>query len=367
MLKATVNRKELIKAITRVKPVINQNSTLPAIRNIILETTVNNLIISGTNFDNSIITKVDCFSGNEAGSCLVDHKSLLEIVKSLSCDTIDLHTTGYSLGESLIISGISLPLQEIDAFPQIRRENILYTMYNINQDIKNKSLMACKFVSKELSRPALKGIYFEVLESETIITATNGHILTTNNILENNNFTHNFIVQPLPLLQAMKVKKEQINIDICETQAIFNVGNNYTIISKLIDGPYPDYKCVIPSEFDSIINVDKLSLITANKSLSACVNKVTNQVIFDFYKDTLILSAFDPDTAKSGKQEIESNTTTGENIKTSYNCKFLDLILNYINSDTVKMKITSIVGASIVHEKDNSDSLFLIMPLRIND
>ena len=364
MSNLTVNRKEIIKSITNHKPVVKNNNKLPILSNILISINNDKIQFTGTNLDFHIITSVQAIENNNIkGNFLINCKDVLDILKSLSTDIIEIETTE----NSFIIENISLPLQDIEQFPYITQEEIIYTMSDISQEIKDKSLIACKFVATDNTRITLTGVYFEVSEIETIITGTNGHILTTNNIVENNCFSHNFILQTLPILQTMKTKKEKININICESQAIIEIGNNYKIISKLIYGPYPDYKQVIPTDYKIKVEIDKNILSIANKSLLPCAYEMTNQITFDYYQNKLYLSAFDPYTNKSGKQEIDSKITTGGNIKTSYNGKFIDLILSHIKSDLINIELTSETSASVICEKDSKDSLFLIMPLRLND
>ena len=376
-MKVTIGKKELIAALKKVKPVILRKSILPILQNILLQADSDKLTITGTDLDNTIQVKIDA-GIDTAGQCTVNNKRFVDTINFIAGAFITLEFTGDDLsikaGPVENQSGFSIKADPADDFPTISfpecPDDPAVTML-LSDKMVNKARTACNFVSDEMQRPPLKGVFFEFTSTTTIITATDGHYLSTCTMpIYGTGAGHNSIVPIFPLIQIDKAKKEKWFMYIHDKKVIFSAGDHFKIMSKTIDGPYPNYKQVIPKDCANEMTVDRETLLVANNMLLAYSDKETHLIRYDF-NDALDLSAGDVDTGAQGKQKINSGAYKyhGQNQAIGYNGQLVKTILESMQDKNVIWRTDSPKSAAMIYPGDISENnkKFLLMPLRLND
>jgi DNA polymerase-3 subunit beta len=150
-----------------------------------------------------------------------------------------------------------------------------------------------------------------------------------------------------------------------ENNIIFNLGD-VVLTSRLIEGPYPNFEQVIPSNNDKTLTVSKEDLNGAVRRVSILSNALTHQVRFSVDGSTLTLSTSNVDVGGEGQEQMECDYT-GDAIEIGYNATYLTEILNRIEGDEVIFELSTPVAAGVIYSpKVNKDEyLCLIMPLRL--
>ena len=377
-MKLSINRKELVKALQQVKPFISTKAPLrdiPAFQQVLLKTNVDQLTITGTNLDNSIKVMVPCVTPSDCAidTVCVQHKEFLASIKALTGDTVELYVTGepqnvmsIMTGSGGSLSGLSIPTFDIEEYPQVKfpSTSALYTA--VTPNLMSALSRAVKFTAKERIRITLTGVYLELGAESATVTATDGHRLSTVKVPMFESASSSYILQTFPIIQAAK-RKVSWNI-LTEPELISFSAPGIEIASKTIDGPYPDYKQVIPdnSELDKTCIVERATLLTANNAILPCANKITNQGIYDFSPSGLHMSANNLDNGMKAEQSI-GGTYTGDKLRIGLNINYLNDILNSIDSELITWALTSPTSASLIWPTENADELYLIMPLRLHE
>ena len=157
----------------------------------------------------------------------------------------------------------------------------------------------------------------------------------------------------------------EVGIIFGENNIIFNL-NDIILTSRLIEGPYPNFEQVIPSEHDKKLAVSKEDLSRAVRRVSILSNSLTHQVKFSVNGSVLTLSTTNADVGGEGKESLDCDYT-GDAIELGYNANYINDILGKMDSEEVIFELSSSVAAGIVYSPDVSkeDFLCLIMPLRL--
>jgi DNA polymerase-3 subunit beta len=159
-----------------------------------------------------------------------------------------------------------------------------------------------------------------------------------------------------------------MEITIGENHLVFSLDRT-TLYSRVLEGPYPNYQQVIPTENDKEIMVDRETLHSAVRRVSTLSNSLTHQVRFDLSSGLMALSASDRDIGGEASDKIEAKYT-GENLQIGYNAHYILEILKHIDSPEVTFELSTSVRAGLMKpssQQEGEDYLCLIMPLRLTD
>ena len=155
------------------------------------------------------------------------------------------------------------------------------------------------------------------------------------------------------------------------------VGDNHiqvtseetTITTRIIKDPYPDYEGVIPKENNKRIKIDKESLLGSIRRVAIFSNKATHQVALSLNKDSCVISTEDPE--KSSKaQETDKAEYDGDPITIGYNAEYLKDVVTHTQGKVVVVDLSTPVGAALfspVELEEHTESIMLLMPIRLND
>ena len=360
IMKATVNRKELIKALITVKPLTTRIKYLPALKNVRLTTAGDHLAAVTTNLDMSIEYLVDV-TDTASGACLVNCADLLNIVRSFKTPTVDI--TSDDTSEQLTIQAlgtvINLKADMVEGYPQvIFSKGGIQTTGTMCQESMAIAATATKFIARELSHSALTGVYLR----DGKITATNGHQLCTYDVSD----TDIMAIVPLaPLTTAAKLKRDwtvEVYGDLITLHC-----NGIGISSKLINGPYPAYERVLPLDNKYTATIDRLSTLASLESLLVSTNPITLMVKIHF-GPTIWAKSSNADTGASAGLDL-SGSYQGPPFTAAYNIKLLANILKNIDTEKVILKVqdktTALMAYPTTDGTEPAASKFLLMPLRL--
>jgi DNA polymerase III subunit beta len=367
-----IDRELLLGVLQRVSSIVPQKPTLPVLSNFLLRASGGKLSVSGTDMDISMTSGVECRVERE-GSITVNAKRFLSIIRELPPGEIMIAVDGnkvtvhYASGQSSLL-GISS-----GEYPALRD-----TLEGVQVTISGSDLgmMVDKTgfsVSTDRTRLALTGIYWKVSEEEMVMVSTDGHRLSlfSRQGAGNAGGSAEAIVPPKSLLQAAQIVgsgEELKQVVVGDGAILFDFGTT-TVFSKLIEGPYPNFRQVIPASNSKRVFVANDQLSAAVKRVSVLSNAVTHQVKLEIDAAKMELSTRNDDIGGESRDGIEVRYD-GEPIVAAYNANFLSDILRRIDSDEVMLELETPKTACIIRPvgEPGADSyLYLIMPLRLSE
>jgi DNA polymerase-3 subunit beta len=372
----TIRNKIFFDVIQKAYPIIPLRSSYSILLNFRLQFKTGLLIISSTDLDHSIRIKTP-IDGEGEFDITVNARKLFEIVKELhDCElTIEYYDNVLKIESdgsfSCKITGADS--RDFPGFPEFDSSYEFDISVNKLLNMITKSSFA---VSKDDVRPCLRGVLWEIESKKTGMVATDGHRLGYSYYQYEYDIDKkiSLIISPKSLLHLFRIlenREEVLSIAISPKQDYLLFSNSsLELCSKLIEGPYLDYKNVIPRNNTKEAIIDKGTLIEAVKRVSVLSNQKTHLVKFVFRNNELEIEVLNRDIGGEAHQVIPV-IYEGEEHVIGFNAVYFSEILNIIKTPSIRIEMNTQISACLlfpVFEKDEdqkSDDLFLIMPLRI--
>jgi len=370
-MKFNLPKSRLNNYLQSVLQVVPTKSTLPILTNILIEALENKIKISATDLDISITTTMES-KVTKKGSASLPGKILFEIIKELPEADISFEATAQRVEIKIPNGSYKIASVSPDEFPKLPVVNTKKEIRINGSDLVKmirKTTFAC---SDDDTRPALTGILWQTKGDKMLMVATDGHRLAKMSV-ENKKLKglHDDVIIPPKVLNLIprfiSSENTEVGIIFGENNIIFNLGD-VILTSRLIDGPYPNFEQVIPTDNDKKMVVSREELLRAVKRISILSNAMTHQVKFNLGKKKLLLSTTNRDVGGEGK-EVLACDYVGDEIELGYNANYINEILNKIDSEEVIFELSSSIAAGIIYGSDipKQDFLCLVMPLRLQE
>jgi DNA polymerase-3 subunit beta len=232
----------------------------------------------------------------------------------------------------------------------------------------NNTLFA---VSSEELRPALMGVFMQIMADEFRMVATDGHRLSK--IVDKS-----FRYDDSPLRMIIPPKAVQIalkNMDgEGETKLVFDdtglgfIFDKTTLYTRLVEGEYPDYERVIPRDNDKDLIVDRNLLMASVKRVSLFSSALTHQIRFSLSPGKLAVCSEDVDIGGEAREELDVEYNA-DPMEIGYNAQYLSDILKHVDADQVVFHLNNPVRAALItpiEQKEDESFIMLIMPIKLN-
>ncbi|MBT4482515.1 MAG: DNA polymerase III subunit beta [Candidatus Latescibacteria bacterium] len=373
-MKVVIEKNKLFEGLQRVFSVVPQKPTLPVLANFLINLSSGRMIISGTDMDMSITTSLDCMV-EEEGSVTINAKRFLNIIRELPEGEITLNienekvTVEFKQGNSKIMGMLSTDFPPVK--DSIDGVSVVLTGENLFEMVDKTSFS----VATERTRVSLTGVYWRISSDNMIMVATDGHRLS---LLERKvnvaaDSVSEAIVPPKALNQASRIfsSEEKMKLEkvvIGRGMILFDFGTT-TVFSKLIEGPYPDFRQVIPDQSSK-------KVIISNEELSAAIRRAlvlsdirTHQVHFSLSQDKLEINTRNADIGGEAQESL-SVQYSGDPLTVSLNASFLLEILRKVETKEILIELETPASACIIKpvvKEEKGEHLYLIMPLRLNE
>ena len=228
----------------------------------------------------------------------------------------------------------------------------------------NKTIYA---VSKDSSRFALNGVCFSFNGNKLELVATDGHRLALFNIQINGKLEGKYIVPIKALNELKKLVSDIEDVEIAVSEStIFFKGYNYTMSARLLEGVFPDYKQVIPNNFNIEITLPKAELINSIKRITIAEEDENKPIRMLLTKNKLIIStASRISTDAYAEDEIDTNYD-GQEFEIGFNGKYILEAVDKIDSDNVIIKfINKDLQVVVIPENQEENYLAVVMPMTL--
>ena len=370
------NSSDLLKALNHIHGIVEVRHTLPILSNIVLSAENNELSLSSTNLDIFCSDKIDAEIVN-SGEISVPAITFFEIVKRLPSGSDVILSMGDEDTELILKCGRSkfnLSTLRTEDFP-ILSDKDLSTNFVISADELSRMIDKTKVaVSNEETRYYLNGIFFHKAESNSIkflrAVATDGHRLAQYDIPlpQGAQEITGIIIPKKTVFELRKVLDDadgDVSVSLNENKIKFSF-NNLKIISKVIDGTFPDYTKVIPQNNDKKFKTNNSELKNAIDRVSAvAINEETKSkaIKLTIENNKLNLSV-ESQSKGSAKEEIDISYSN-EKVDIGFNSRYLLDICNEVDGDEIDVNLLDSISPAIILDKTDENLFFVLMPMRI--
>ena len=369
-MKFNVNQQDLQIALNYCQGVIEKRSTLPILSNVLLDASNSKLKITATDLDLIFINEIPNVEIIEEGKTTTSSSIMYDIVRK------------FSSGKKINFSSIDENKLHLESEKSIFNLNCLsaaefpLTNENFNQNeffIKSKQLLKllnkCKFsVSNDETRHYLSGIFFHQtqIEDKTFLTAaaTDSHRMSVSKVRLNEKIDFEQIILPkktiFQLCSLLEDYEGEVKISNIKSKIKFEL-NNSILISKLIDGKFPNYLQVIPKENQKKLEVDlKLFLDSVDRVASVSLDK-KDGVKFNLTKDVLNLSV---NNTNSGDGKESLNVIFDHDLDISFNSRYLIDVASQLDGEKIEIYFKDTGSPALIKDTGDFDSIFVVMPMK---
>lgn len=366
-MKLLCTQENLKNGISIVEKIINKNINLPILDNILLETDEGKLKISSTNLEIGI----NCWIRSkieEKGSITIPARIISNFVGSLSSGaTIKIEEKNGILhieADNYKANIKGMDAKEYPLIPQVENKNVIEINGKILKDSLVKVVSASSINS---SRPELSGVFMQASAKENYIkfAATDSFRLGEVSLEPKTAIKEDFslIIPAKTVHEIIRIIgdfEDNVKIFNTESQILFDLGN-INLVSRLINGSYPNYSQIIPNEYISELLVEKEVLVKAVKIASFFTGS-NNDVKMEILKDKIKVSACSSELGDNVTELAVENT--GKEVEIIFNYKyFLDGVQN-TDSDKIRMLVSGKYTPTVIKNDKKESYLYLVMPIR---
>ena len=369
-MKFNVNQQDLQKSLNYCQGVIEKRSTLPILSNVLIDASNSMLKITATDLDLIFIHEIKNVEILEEGKTTTSSSIMYDIVRK------------FSSGKKINFSSISENKIHLESEKSLFNLNCInpsefpLTDENFNKNefiIESKKLLKllnkCKFsVSNDETRHYLSGIFFHQtqIEDKTFLTAaaTDSHRMSISKVRLNEKKDFEPIILPKKTIFQLCSLLEDFegNVKICNIKSKIKFEfDNSILISKLIDGKFPNYVQVIPKENQKKLEVDlKLFLDSVDRVASVSLDK-KDGVKFSLSKDILNLSV---NNTNSGDGKESLSVKFDHDLDISFNSRYLIDVASQLDGDKIEIYFKDSGAPALIKDPEDFDSIFVVMPMK---
>lgn len=369
-----VSSSALLKELQSLQGVLASTNTLPILDNFLFEIDNKQLTLTASDLETSIMATM-AVESKEKGSVAIPARLLLDTMKAFPEQPLTFSVDEKHFGVEISsdqgnykMTGFSG--KDFPKSPVLEKPTSLAIPAGTLGTAINKTLFA---TGNDDLRPVMSGIFFELEEESVRFVATDAHKLVRYTRTDvGAPRTSSFIVpkKPLTLLKnALAGSDDEVTIEFNEANAAFSF-DNLKVICRLIDGKYPNYEAVIPTQNPNKLTIDRQNFLNSMRRVALFSNKTTHQVRLAIAGSQITLSAEDLDFANEAKEQLTCSYD-GEDMVIGFNSRFLAEMLNNLDSEHVVLEMSAPNRAGILLPSEagehGEDVLMLVMPVMLNN
>lgn len=366
----TITKEQLINGLQAVQNVVSNRTTLPILSNVLLRADGTRLELTATDLDVTVCSSVEA-QVKQAGATTVPVKRLFGIVRELGNPEIELevddkHICSVRSGPSFYkINGLAA--EEFPPLPKFKEDKkVMLTQETVRNMLKKTSFA----VSTDETRYVLNGIFFSLKDHKLTMVATDGRrlALVDEEVDVDEKSYGEFIVPAKAVNELNRLMQDKGNVEIkyAENQAAFALqdekGVSVLVITKLIEGNYPNYRQVIPGEAQERIALAREEFLHALRRAEIMTSEKANSVKMAFGKNQLAITANSPDVGEA--RETIAINYKGKEMAIAFNPRYLIDPLNALPNEEVFFELIDELSPGVL--KINGPFLYVVMPMRLS-
>jgi len=362
-----VARDALLRPLQAVSGIVERRHTLPILANVLLEQKDGRLHVTATDLEMQI-TAVSELPGKDGQSTTVGARKLQDLLRALPDDAaLNVDVAGSKMTVRAGRSRFNLQTLPAGDYPRISLgAEQLQTLSLPQKDLRGLLRLAEFAMAQQDIRYYLNGMLLVIDGSSLQAVATDGHRLSWASLAVAGNFSRQEVILPrktvLELAKLLEDVEEPVTIDILANQARFRFGN-VELVSKVVDGKFPDYNRVIPTGHTKQIELERSGLLAALQRAAILSNEKFRGVRLVLADDTLRIICTNSEQEEA-EEEIEV-PYKGDGLDIGFNITYLLDALANLSSDSVRFQFGDANSSALVTMPDREDYKYVVMPMRI--
>jgi len=366
----SIAKDQLLAGLQSVQNVVGTRTTLPILSNVLLRADGNRMELTATDLDVTITCSVEA-TVTKGGATTLPVKKLLGIARELASSEIDMevddkHQCSLRSGASFFkLRGLAA--EEFPPAPKFKEDRRVAIPQEKVKGMLKKTAFA---ISTDESRYVLNGIFFSLKEHKLTMVATDGRRLAL--VDEDVDIAAvsqgEFIVPAKAVNELTRLlqDKGEVEIKFSENQCAFTLkddkGGSVYVVTKLIEGSYPNYRQVIPGEAKERVALAREELLHALRRAEIMTSEKQNSVKMSFTKNNLAITANSPDVGEA--RESLAINYKGKDTAIAFNPGYLIEPLNALTVDEVYFELIDELSPGVL--KINGPFLYVVMPMRLS-
>ncbi|NHC06721.1 DNA polymerase III beta subunit [Azonexus fungiphilus] len=361
-------RDTLLAPLQSVSGIVERRHTLPILSNVLLEKKGDQLTLLATDIEIQITTSTTCTGGEGDGAVTVGARKLQEILRSLPDSTeITLSLEDKRLQVKGGKSRFNLQTLPADDFPRMTLSEGDTKQFSISQKAFRQLIAKTQYsMAAQDVRYYLNGLLLLVDGKELRAVATDGHRLAYASVELDTELPRQEMILPrktvLELNRLLVDSDDALNITLAPNQVRFAFGS-VVLVSKLIDGKFPDYERVIPPTLKNHMTVGRQTLMQAMQRAAILTNEKFRGVRVVLGEMSLKLIAANAEQEEA-QEEIEVQYT-GDAIDVGFNVGYLLDVLNNVHADEIQWSFNDANSSALITVPGNDRFKYVVMPMRI--
>ncbi len=363
-MKFKVEREDLLNAIQSVQNVISTKATLPILSHILIELQQNNLRLTATDLDIGVscVIPVDM---QEVGAITIPAKRFSDIIKELPSDSVSVTTKKNNSvtieTESCQFKIMGLAREEFPKLPEFKDKEAIKIQQEMLKEMLNLTSFA---VSSDETRYILNGILFKIHKNNLTLVATDGKRLAIIERKLGQDIDKDFyIIVPVKTIHELvrNLKDEgDISLILGNNQVLFDLGN-IVIISRLIEGEFPDYQQVIPTGAVNTMKIDRIQFLLSVRRAALLSTPDYQAVKLELFKNKLVVSKSTPDIGES-REEVAVEYQ-GKELMIGFNPNYLIDVLKNLTVGQVGLELSDSEKPGVIRI---DGYVYIVLPMRLN-
>lgn len=362
-MKLQATQENLAKALNTVARVANGRNTLPILSNVMLKTVGNRLSIAATNLDIAIT----CYIGSKVtdeGAITLPARLMQDFVSSLPSGVITLSLEDHKLHITTdkyqsVINGISA--DEFPVMPAITGGKKWFVAAKVLKAGLQQVVVAA---SNDEARPVLTGVYIHSHESKLYAVATDSYRLAEK-ILSKSSEQVDLLVPASAMNDLLRITADydgDIKITHDDQQVLFRVGDD-ELVTRLIEGKYPDYRKLIPQKFTTTVSLKRSDFVNITKVSSLFARESAGSITINVDEAKSLVS-IQSVASQLGENTASANAKVTGSGDITLNSRYLIDALNVLNDDEVTFGFNGKLEPCILRGNSTTDYTHVIMPLK---
>ena len=366
-MKFSCLRTDLSNAVSNVSRAVSTKSSIPALEGILIKAYGEKINVSGYDLEIGITTDIEA-TIKQQGEIVVGAKLFSEIVRKLPEEIVCIETdermvtyitSGQSSFQIIGISSVEYP-----DLPVFESTDVINIEAKILKDMIRQTVYA---VSDNKAKPIYTGSLFELSENSMKIIAIDGYRMAIREEAVVSESNTSFVVPGKTQNEVLKLitdDEDNVEIIVGQRHIMFKI-RNYSIISRLIEGTFLDYKSTIPADAKTEIVINPRVLVNAVERVSILNSeKITSPVRCTFANDEIKLLCA---TSVGRANDSVNVTVMGEDVEIGFNNKYLLDALKNCDTDEVKIRLNGSVSPMIIKPVKSDSFIYLVVPMRLSN
>ena len=360
-------RDTLLRPLQIVSGIVERRHTLPILANILIRKEGEKVSFLSTDIEVQITTHANVGSGDETAATTVAARKLLDILRALPEGDVSLSLANKRMTVQCGKSRFGLQTLAAEEFPTVAQAEHFNAKVTLPQKtLKHLFNMVHFAMAQQDIRYYLNGMLLVVDGKNVIAVATDGHRLAFCQVETDQDFQRHEVIIPrktiLELQRLLEDSDEPVDVEIASNQVKLTFAD-IELISKLVEGKFPDYTRVVPKGYKNNFTMDRATLLHALQRAAIMTSDKFKGVRCIIAPGSLKISSTNADQ-EDAVEELEIDYG-GDSIDIGFNVTYLLDVLNNLKGDNINIALGDANSSALITVPDNNDFKYVVMPMRI--